>query len=66
MPDVRFMCPRCRQKLVIDEAGVGTGVKCPTCEVLLLVPKFEDSELKKTQQVLPFEHQNPSPQKKVA
>ena len=61
MADIYFTCPRCKQHLVIDEAGVGRPVGCPTCTHLLTVPGLNLKEdLKRTQKVLPFEYPKPS------
>ena len=38
MPDIHFNCSRCVQKLVIDAAGIGLAVPCPTCGTPLIVP----------------------------
>ena len=57
MADIYFTCPRCKQHLVIDEAGVGMTVSCPTCKHMLAVPGLSQQEdLKRTQRVLPFEY----------
>lgn len=37
--DIRFACDKCGQQLVIDEAGAGLTIQCPTCGVNLTVPK---------------------------
>ena len=39
MPDIHFNCSRCVQKLVIDAAGIGLTVPCPTCGTPLVVPQ---------------------------
>jgi uncharacterized protein (DUF983 family) len=36
--DLRLTCPRCGQKLVLDDAAIGAEVPCPTCGHLLTVP----------------------------
>ena len=36
--DIYFSCPRCRQHMVIDEAGAGLRIHCPKCAVDVLVP----------------------------
>jgi DNA-directed RNA polymerase subunit RPC12/RpoP len=38
MPDIRFNCPRCSQKLVVDADGVGVAVPCPICGYSLVIP----------------------------
>jgi DNA-directed RNA polymerase subunit RPC12/RpoP len=58
MADISFTCTRCTQRLVIDDAGVGITVRCPTCTHLLTVPGMNrDQDLQRTQKLLPF-HQN--------
>ncbi|HUJ12100.1 MAG TPA: hypothetical protein VL171_18995 [Verrucomicrobiae bacterium] len=37
--DIEFSCKKCGQHLVIDEAGAGLSIQCPTCGVKLDVPK---------------------------
>jgi phage FluMu protein Com len=53
MADIRFNCPKCSQKLVIDAAGAGLAVQCPTCTEMVEVPD-PNQELKQTQKVVPF------------
>lgn len=36
--DITFNCTKCGQHIVIDEAGAGTFVNCPKCEIPLRVP----------------------------
>jgi hypothetical protein len=36
--DITFNCDKCRQQIVIDEAGAGVSVKCPSCGAELIVP----------------------------
>jgi hypothetical protein len=57
MADICFSCPRCKQHLVIDEAGAEMTVSCPSCAHLLPVPGLHLAEdLTRTQKVLPFEY----------
>ena len=39
--DVKFDCTSCGQHIVIDEAGAGASVRCPTCNQSLFVPTKE-------------------------
>ena len=57
MADIFFSCPRCEQGLVIDEAGVGITVKCPTCDHLLAVPASPPIT-KETQRMMLFDYPN--------
>lgn len=36
--DIRFACIHCNQVLVVDNAGEGLKVACPTCRQLLTIP----------------------------
>jgi DNA-directed RNA polymerase subunit RPC12/RpoP len=56
MPDIRFICPRCKQKLVIDAAGAEMTVGCPTCQHMVIVPKLNQEDRKSTQRMLPFDY----------
>lgn len=39
--DITFSCSQCGQSIVIDEAGAGIEVQCPTCQTTLTVPTPE-------------------------
>ena len=36
--DIHFECERCGQQLVIEEAGTGLTIQCPSCSVDVIVP----------------------------
>ena len=36
--DISFNCDKCGQRIVIDEAGAGMAVQCPSCGAELIVP----------------------------
>lgn len=36
--DITFSCPDCSQNIVIDEAGAGMEIQCPSCQRTLVVP----------------------------
>jgi len=36
--DIRFECEKCGQLLVVDEAGAGISIPCPSCSANLIVP----------------------------
>ena len=36
--DIRFECEKCGQLLVIEEAGAGISIPCPSCSANLIVP----------------------------
>jgi uncharacterized Zn finger protein len=65
MADIYFNCQRCQQHLVIDIAGAGMTIKCPTCGELLPVPVPEE-DLRRTQKVTPFDYHRSSPRTKAA
>jgi len=44
MPDIRFNCPECEEKLVVDAAGVGRVVPCPQCNRLITIPSPADAD----------------------
>ncbi len=37
--DLTFHCPNCRQEMVVDAAGAGSSVGCPTCEAEVTIPE---------------------------
>jgi DNA-directed RNA polymerase subunit RPC12/RpoP len=37
--DIRFKCPRCSQKLSVDEEGAGMIVNCPNCNGQIEIPR---------------------------
>ncbi len=39
--DITFECEKCGQSLVVDEAGAGLSIECPTCAANLIVPAAE-------------------------
>ena len=41
--DIYFSCPRCRQHMVIDEAGANLVIQCAKCAGDVLVPNAADS-----------------------
>src|SRR5438093_9183728 len=38
MGDMKFMCPRCAQSLVVDDSGAGEMVNCPHCGHAIEIP----------------------------
>lgn len=42
--DITFDCKKCDQRIVIDEAGAGMSVQCPTCGEGLVVPLKPDPD----------------------
>ena len=63
MADIHFNCPRCQQKLVIDAAGAGIIINCPTCTHMLSVPGWTaDRDKAATTKLMPFENPKPAKQ----
>lgn len=44
MPDIRFRCPHCEGKLIVDEAGIGLVIRCPECNQILTIPPKRDTD----------------------
>ena len=38
MPDFKFDCSHCGQRMQCDEKFAGKQIKCPACEHLILIP----------------------------
>ena len=38
MPDIKFHCPECSQKIGVDETAAGLSIDCPTCRSSLVIP----------------------------
>src|ERR1019366_6736899 len=41
--DISFTCSSCEQNIVIDEAGAGMSIECPSCGLTMQVPTPEVS-----------------------
>ena len=41
MPDIKFRCPECSQKIVVDSSATGVRVDCPMCRSTLVIPATE-------------------------
>jgi TPR repeat protein len=41
MHDINFTCNQCGQDLIVDTAGVGLSVSCPSCGSILVVPSTQ-------------------------
>jgi len=41
--DIKFQCHKCKQGIVVEEAGAGSVVDCPTCGAGTLVPRASDA-----------------------
>jgi hypothetical protein len=38
MPELKFFCPQCRQKIQCDATYAGSHINCPACQQSILVP----------------------------
>lgn len=38
MPELKFFCPHCQQKIQCDAAGAGSRINCPVCQQSIVVP----------------------------
>jgi len=41
---IKFRCPRCTQKIAVDDDGAGVDISCPTCEEKIVVPPRSTAE----------------------
>ena len=39
MADIKFRCPDCAQKIVVDSSAAGLAVDCPYCQSKLEIPR---------------------------
>ena len=39
MPEIRYRCPTCGDKLCVDEAAAGMQILCPQCRTTGIVPR---------------------------
>ena len=37
-PEIRFLCPHCRQKLACEDGYTGWQIQCPACQGAVIVP----------------------------
>lgn len=62
MPDIRFSCPGCDKKLVVDGKASGKTIQCPDCSKTLRVPWMDASlGVAPLPKVQPDEHQGAQP-----
>jgi len=38
MADIKFHCPECEQKILVDDSAAGMQIDCPSCRSALLIP----------------------------
>ena len=46
MADLKFHCPECDQRLVVDDSAAGVQIDCPQCQSALLVPSASGAAVK--------------------
>jgi hypothetical protein len=44
MEDITFNCDGCGQHLVVNVSGVGLNVKCPKCQITLMIPQLDNEK----------------------
>jgi DNA-directed RNA polymerase subunit RPC12/RpoP len=43
---IKFRCPRCTQKIAVNDEGVGVAISCPTCGEKIVVPPQSTAEFR--------------------
>lgn len=43
MPDIKFNCPECTQRIAVDWTAAGLNVDCPACRSTLVIPATSES-----------------------
>ena len=38
MADLKFSCPECQQRILVDDGAAGVQIDCPTCRSTLVIP----------------------------
>ena len=38
MADIKFHCPECDQKILVDDSAAGMQIDCPSCRSALIIP----------------------------
>ena len=38
MADIKFHCPECEQKILVDDTAAGLQIDCPSCRSALIIP----------------------------
>lgn len=52
MADLHFLCPTCRQSLIVDEAGAGLATACGHCSTSLVIPNPSPHSVEYEERVL--------------
>jgi myosin protein heavy chain len=45
VPDVKFHCPECWQKIAVDASAAGEKIECPACRSSLVIPASADGPI---------------------
>lgn len=53
VPDIRFHCPNCQGKLVVDARAMGRDVPCPNCNAILKIPLRSEDPVPSAQPAQP-------------
>jgi chromosome segregation ATPase len=38
MADIKFPCPECQQRILVDDSAAGVAIDCPSCNAGLIIP----------------------------
>jgi chromosome segregation ATPase/DNA-directed RNA polymerase subunit RPC12/RpoP len=49
MPDIKFRCPECAQKIAVDSSAAGVRIDCPSCKSTLVIPVAADAAVEVVQ-----------------
>ena len=49
MPDIKFRCPECAQKIAVEAAAAGFQIECPSCKSSLIIPPTAEAPVKTIQ-----------------
>ncbi len=43
--DINFSCHSCKQELIVDAAGAGNEIQCPSCGTVLTIPAADPANI---------------------
>ena len=49
---IKFRCPRCTQKIAVNDEGAGVEISCPTCTEKIVVPPQSTPEFQPVTEIL--------------
>ena len=38
MAEIKFACPKCKQRVLVDDSAAGVEIACPSCQLELIIP----------------------------